>query len=256
MKTIYYFSGTGNTLYLAKILAERCNYKLQNIATLKDEKVTLTGDVGLLFPIYAMGIPKIVQEFLKNAEIENVNYIFSVASCGGSGYGIPFSQIDEILETKNCRLDYSEYCHMPDNYLKLFKPLSEEESKIDINSSKIKIGSIAQNIEKHAKIHAKNNSFMYPVFLGIYKFWRVGLKRAHKSFKLKDERCISCGICKDVCPVQNIELVSGKPVWDKRCEECLACANLCPTIAISCGGKSKHDARYKNPYISIDELKS
>lgn len=255
MKTIYYFSGTGNTLYLGKYLKENCSYNLVNISAVKDEKVILTGEVGFLFPVYAMGIPKIVEEFLKKVEIEKVDYLFAVATCGGSGYGIPFNQVNNILSEKGRVLDYSEYCHMPDNYLKLFKAMPEDKAKIDIESSKGKMKTICDDILKGKKSSANSNIFLYPIFLLIYKFWRLGLKTVSKKFKLNDERCISCGICKDVCPVENIELVDGKPVWDKNCEDCLACANLCPTVAISCGGKSKYDNRYKNPYIGVNELK-
>ncbi|MDX8335593.1 EFR1 family ferrodoxin [Candidatus Cetobacterium colombiensis] len=256
MKTIYYFSGTGNSLYLGKILKKNCSYNLVNLSAVIDEEVILEGDIGIIFPIYAMGIPKIVEEFLKKVKIGKIDYFFAVATCGGSGYGIPFNQIKNILNEKNIKLDYTNYCHMPDNYLKLFKPLSTEEAKKDINSSKEKIDVISKHILNKKSFITKEKVFLYLGFLLIYKFWRYGLKKVSKSFKLNEKRCISCGICMEVCPVNNIDLVEGKPIWNNNCEECLACANLCPTIAISCGGKSKYDLRYKNPYIDIKELKN
>ena len=255
MKTIYYFSGTGNTLYLGKYLKENCSYDLINISTIKDEKVILNGDVGFLFPVYAMGIPRIVEDFLKKVQIGKVEYLFAIATCGGSGYGIPFNQINSILKKQNVKLNYSQYCHMPDGYLKLFKAMSQDEAKIDIESSKDKMKKICKDIVEKENSSSDSNIFLYPMFILIYKFWRLGLKTVSKKFELNDKRCVSCGICRDVCPVDNIELVNGKPVWEANCESCLACANLCPTIAISCGGKSKYDIRYKNPYIEIKELK-
>ncbi|MGL4934154.1 MAG: EFR1 family ferrodoxin [Cetobacterium sp.] len=144
---------------------------------------------------------------------------------------------------------------MPDNYLKLFKAMPEAKAKVDIEYSKDKMKMICENISKRKNYLAVSSIFLYPIFILIYKFWRLGLKTVSKNFKLNDQRCISCGICKDVCPVQNIELINEKPLWNKNCEDCLACVNLCPTVAISCGGKSKHDNRYKNPYIAINELK-
>ncbi len=255
MRTIYYFSGTGNTLYLGKYLKENCLYNLVNISTIVDEKVILSGEVGLLFPVYAMGIPRIMEEFLNKVEIEEVDYLFAIATCGGSGYGIPFNQIDNKLIKKGKKLDYSEYCHMPDNYLKLFKALPENEAKIDIESSKDKIKIISENILARERAAKKSSAFLYPLFILIYKFWRYNLKNAFKKFKLDEKRCIGCGICKEVCPVENIDLISEKPVWNNRCEDCLACVNLCPTVAISCGGKSKYENRYKNPYIEVNELK-
>ncbi|WP_047396148.1 EFR1 family ferrodoxin [Cetobacterium sp. ZOR0034] len=254
MKTIYYFSGTGNTLYLAKFLKDNCSYNLVNIAEVLDKNIKIEGEVGFLFPIYAMGIPKLVEKFIKNIEIGDAKYIFAIATCGGSGYGIPFQQINNILKNKSTKLNYSEYCHMPDNYLKLFKPLSESDAKIDLEKSSSKMKLISKNISNQQNSYNKSHIILYPIFLLIYKFWRLGLKRTHKSFEVSKEKCITCKICEKVCPVDNIKLENEIPSWQNSCEECLACVNLCPTIAISCGKKSKHNMRYKNPYILVTEL--
>lgn len=249
MKKIYYFSATGNTLYLAKYLKEQCGYEVEDISIIKLDKITLSGEVGLLFPIYAMGIPKIVEEFTKKLELKDITYLFAIATCGGSGYGIAPNQLNRLLGRK---LDYFRYCHMPDNYLKLFVPLDEDKAKKDIDNKKMTL--IKDEILIHKNFIEKSNPLLYPVFSFIYNFWRLGLKKG-KRFTLENEKCISCGVCKSVCPVGNIELINGKPTWKNHCEDCLACANLCPTVAIYCGGKSKLGKRYKNPYISINELK-
>ncbi|MGL5122590.1 MAG: EFR1 family ferrodoxin [Fusobacteriaceae bacterium] len=253
MKTIYYFSGTGNTLYLAKHLKDNCSYDLINIAHVINKNIKLEGEVGILFPIYAMGIPKIVQEFLENIQIGNISYIFALATCGGSGYGIPFHQINKILKNKNSKLNYSEYCHMPDNYLKFFKPLSENAAIKDIELSSPKIKDITNTINNKG-ISPHKSTLLYFIFLGIYKFWRLGLNTVHKNFIVKKDKCTSCKICEQVCPVNNIHLKDGFPIWNSSCEDCLACVNLCPSIAITSGKKSENSLRYKNPYISIGEL--
>ncbi|MGL6154739.1 MAG: EFR1 family ferrodoxin [Cetobacterium sp.] len=252
-KIIYYFSGTGNSLYLGKEIKEKCNYELVDISKLiTQDKIILEGHVGIIFPIYAMGIPRILETFLKKCKIKNLEYLFTIATCGSKGYGIPFKQIEKIL---NCKIDYSQYCHMPDNYLKLFKPPTKEKALEEFQEINKNINIILNHIEflhKFSPKHIPGTSILYS---GIYKFWRLGLKKSYKSFHVND-KCTQCGICINLCPTKNISLVNNKITWDKNCEECLACVNLCPFLAITCGGKSKkHSLRYKNPFISIEELK-
>lgn len=250
MKKIYYFSGTGNTLYLAKYFKEKLGYELEEIKL--GEKLKLTGEIGLMFPIYAMGIPRIVEEFIKGVDVQDVEYLFIVATCGLDSYGISLYQINRLLKGK--KVDYIDYCHMPDNYIKIFVPLSKEEAERDIEQSKSKMELISEELSgKKRKI--KRVPFMKKLsYWGLYRFWRLGLSVSYSKFKLDKKRCVSCEICKKVCPVENIEMVNGNPSWKKRCEDCLACVNLCPTRAISCGGKSKLEKRYRNPYIDIKEL--
>lgn len=249
MKKIYYFSGTGNTMYLAKYLREKCGYELEDISKIYSDKLVLSGKIGLLFPIYAMGIPRIVEDFIKKIDFKDVEYLFSIATCGGSGYGIAPNQLNRLLGRK---LDYFRYCHMPDNYLKMFVPLSEKEAIKDIDLKKINL--LAKDILDENKYIEKSNILLYPIFNLIYKFWRKGLEKG-KSFTVNKEKCISCGVCKSVCPTDNIYFKDRIPSWKNNCEECLACVNLCPLVAIDCGGKSKLGKRYKNPYISLNELK-
>ena len=56
--------------------------------------------------------------------------------------------------------------------------------------------------------------------------------------------CIGCGQCTQKCPTNNIQLKSGKPVWDKNCTHCMACICYCPVEAIEYGKKSVGKPRY------------
>jgi Pyruvate/2-oxoacid:ferredoxin oxidoreductase delta subunit len=77
---------------------------------------------------------------------------------------------------------------------------------------------------------------------------------ADKNF-FADEKCTSCGTCAAVCPVKNIELVNEKPVWKHHCELCCACIHFCPAEAIQYGPKTKTRGRYRNPSVTITDMK-
>jgi ferredoxin len=64
-----------------------------------------------------------------------------------------------------------------------------------------------------------------------------------------DENCTSCGICEQVCPVNNIKIIEGKPEWLHQCQQCLACINYCPEEAIQYGNKTLTTGRYYHPEV-------
>ena len=85
---IYYFSGTGNSLAVARDIAERTKGTLISIPAVMDKQSTKTdaGDIGIIFPCYLAqlyGIPLIVERFVKRIEDVGSKYIFAVCTCGG-----------------------------------------------------------------------------------------------------------------------------------------------------------------------------
>ena len=48
----------------------------------------------------------------------------------------------------------------------------------------------------------------------------------------------------ELCPLNNIHLENGKPVWGKNCTHCMVCICYCPKEAIEYGKKSRNKPRY------------
>lgn len=261
MKKIYYFTGTGNSYHVAKKIAANLKCEFINIAEIiESENLIFSGEaLGLIFPVYAMGIPQMIGKFLTKLKIEGEPYIFAIGTCGGSGYGIPFSLIDSILKEKKeknmkpLKLSYSSYLQVPDNYLKIFKMKSKEESKIMVDLADDKLKSKIQDIEGKKK-NSYDKSLINPIFKIIYSLWLGNLKKADKKFKVESS-CISCSLCRDICPSKNIEMVDGKPKWNGKCQDCMGCIHICPVLAIQIGEKSQKSGRYLNPYVTTEELK-
>ena len=57
-------------------------------------------------------------------------------------------------------------------------------------------------------------------------------------------RCIGCGKCEKLCPLNNITLQNARPVWGSNCTQCMACICYCPTRALEYGKKSVGKPRY------------
>jgi ferredoxin len=58
--------------------------------------------------------------------------------------------------------------------------------------------------------------------------------------------CSFCGKCASMCPLNNIEIIDGKPDWGQNCTHCMACICSCPGEAIEYKKNSKGKPRFYN----------
>lgn len=87
----------------------------------------------------------------------------------------------------------------------------------------------------------------------VYPLFRWGAPRSGRGFHVT-EACNGCGICKNICPVANIELADGKPRWQDRCEQCYACFHWCPQTAVQRGNKTHRQPRYHHPDVTLKQM--
>ena len=118
--TIYYFTGTGNSLKAAKDLCERLvGCELIPIAKLweMENLVSTTEKVGFFFPLYYSGLPKIVLDFLKELDVSKSKYFFACVTSAEDLNVYPLQQIEKILRAKGKRLNAGLLINMPNNYI-------------------------------------------------------------------------------------------------------------------------------------------
>lgn len=246
---IYYFSGTGNSEWVAKTIASLTSDEVFFIPKfLKDKKEIRIkkGEVfGLIFPIYAWRTPKIVLEFLNYVKIEEGAYCFAVCTCGDeAGYAM------KLLD-KKMHFNAMWSVIMPNNYIVMFDVDSNELAKHKVKEAKLRIEKISE------AVNAKRYEF--DVFEGSMPKYRSTVigelfnktSMSDKPFYSEDT-CIGCGTCVKVCPLENIELKKGRPVWLGHCQKCMACIHRCPVQALQHGSSTKKRGRY---YFSEDLLK-
>jgi ferredoxin len=75
---------------------------------------------------------------------------------------------------------------------------------------------------------------------------------ADRSFRT-NENCNGCGVCVEVCPVNNIELVNKRPVWQNYCETCYGCYAWCPQSAIQ-GDIVSYNEKYHHPEVKLSDM--
>ena len=254
--TLYYFSGTGNSLKTAMDLAARLqDTELIPMAKVwqQDHIVTDTENIGFIFPLYFFGLPDIVSKFIKKIELEKASYIFSVVTRGGSVRGCAIYQLQTLLKKKERKLNAAFNINMPDNYILIHDTGSEEKHKKIFEKAERKIAKVAKVVKENRNKVEKDVFLLEQIFLLVNKWC---LKKVHmwdEKFHA-DDNCNFCGICEKICPVSNITLIEGKPQWQHKCQQCLACIHFCPEKAIQYGNKTKKRKRYHHPDIKVKDI--
>ncbi len=253
---IFYFSGTGNSLYLAKQMKREIS-NIESIEIISIQRAMNTyidwndiDVIGIFSPVYKAGLPNIVEQFCNR--IPNNKYIFAVinyAIVPGSSVGV----LQKLFKERNSKLDLAFTIRMPNNYIMLSGSPNENSQKrlLDRGSKKIKKISIYINNRK-SKIRRFHNpfNFIFSLFNRVYKKESASLDR---HFWV-DEKCNGCGVCEDICLIKNIMIRNDRPMWNHNCEQCLSCLQWCPKKSIQYGKVTKNRERYKNPYIKLSEL--
>lgn len=261
MKTIlYYFSGTGNSLAVAKNLCSaigECDIIPVATATTNPGPIVPGAErIGIVNPVYFTGLPSLVAEFAARLDLTGVRYIFAVETMGGSGGPSALHQLDSILQRSTGKkgLDAGFSVRMPGNYLLMYNPPEGEKREGMLEEADRAVQEIAGVIKGEKRIKVPSSPLISLIHRVMYPRFLAGVHEADRKFSV-DDRCTSCGTCVEVCPVGNIRLEDGRPTWLHRCEQCLACIQLCPAEAIQAGRKTESRGRYRHPAISIAELK-
>ena len=256
---MYYFTGTGNSLATAKkIAAVLGDCELVPVASLQNTTGDITPQadrVGIVCPVYFTGLPVMVAECAGRLDLSRSQYTFSAVTFGGSGGSSALQQLNSIFKKRQGRgLDGGFMVKMPGNYILMYGPPAGKKRETLLAMADEQIADIAGAVNRceirklPSSLPARLvHSLMYPRFAS-------HVHDDDRKFTV-NESCTSCGTCAAICPAENIELVEGKPVWKHRCELCCGCIHLCPAGAIQAGSRTATRQRYRNPSVSIEELK-
>lgn len=260
---IFYFSGTGNSYYVAKRIANSSHGKLLHISEALKLSELDYERIGFVFPIYDFKPPEYIEECIQQIEMKQDATIYCVCTYGVSMSGA-LQKFERMLAEKNMKLSLGYGVHMPHNAVGS-KWLSEQHYMVALEKSEAKIDEIIGGIVKGEEGYIEKGAI-------IDKLTLVRLLPRTIAFLLKlmwygtaafefqvDDKCISCRQCVRICPVNNIRLDKGllKPVFGDKCTSCFACIQWCPQEAIHVG---KYDfdelgiRRYHHPKVEVQEM--
>lgn len=268
-KVIYCFSGTGNSLRAARIIAKEIGG-----ATIVSVKKGVTSDlaadadvVGFICPVYEWDIPETMKDFAEKLSVNRTAYTFMVATYVGV-HGRCFETIDAILREKGTLLHYGKPLRCVASQCVAYEPFPSPKIMVPYSDHR------ARKIGKMIAVR-KSNKYpkMSPVTRSRYdKMMMPFINVQHeydKGFYITDS-CVGCGLCEKLCPSKNITMSDKHPVWNHNCLGCNSCVVYCPKKAIMFKtpeayekldnvithrlGLPEKRTRYHNPYITAKDI--
>lgn len=251
---IYYFSGTGNSEYVAQSLAKQL-LEMPYFMNEKAPKDVEGESVGIVFPIYSWGVPPNVEKFLlslpasfwQRVNVEQIP-VWAVMVCGDEVAMAP-EMLKKILKKVGVTPESIWSVIMPNNYVILpgFDVDSKEVEERKLREAPARIREIAEGIKAHRScvdvvrggMPKMKTALVYPLF----KRWGIFPKKWHST-----DACVGCGICVKSCPQNNIRLdAERRPQWGSDCCSCLACYHSCPRHAVEYGKETRKKGQYFLP---------
>lgn len=244
---IFFFSGTGNTWWLSKTIAQKLeeqglsttnvSIENQNLEE-KIEKILQYDLIGFGYPIYGSDCPEVFDKFVKTLPYadEKECFIFtSMMTFSGDGalvqkrylegQGYKIRQAVNIVMPNNIKLPYPIIDRLPIN--------SREEIDELLNQACEKAGKLVQKIltgeewvEGYGVLN-KIGGLMQRIPVSF-----LGWSRWAENFYVDYAACTKCMQCVEYCPTSNIQVNGGEFVWGEKCICCVRCYNLCPEDAI------------------------
>ncbi len=231
---ICYFSGVGSNQYIAEEIARVVGDDLVDLSAKIDSKdysvISNTRPIVFVVPVYAGQIPNAVQDYIKRAIFTGNRFIYFVCA---------YSEVPPFSEKYFRKLCW----HKRLNYMGFGAIISskkdaglhgEEVLKKDSETD----GECAEQIAYIADRIRRRKTLMEA---SPRKRFKIKLPELRKSRNLNTDEfyatkdCMHCGRCVISCPLNNISIVNGRPVWGKQCTYCMECVDGCPVKAIRYG---------------------
>ena len=256
MKTvIYFYTGTGNSLWTARTLAEKLkDAEICPMPKIKDEIIkTESENIGIVFPVHIWGLPHSVINFINRLEQDSSKYYFAMGVNAGQ-VAATLLQLDKLMKSKGMNLASGFDIDMPSNYIPWGGPGSDDKVQLKIDKVSDKLAKIAALVNSQKQMPLDKGPLWQNILLSLlYKFSFNQVPKMDKNFWV-DEKCNSCGNCVKVCASKNIELAEGKPNWQQCCDQCYACLQWCPQEAIQYGKNTPKYQRYQHPEVTLAEI--
>lgn len=254
---LFYFSGTGNSRWIAETIADAVGERLIDITGGQDYRIILeyrrdsAEPIGFCFPVHGWQPPKIFRRFIRSLDIDNSSrhYCYAVCTCGDNA-GKAMDIFAKDIAAKGLVLHSAFSLIMPESYvcLPFMYTDTKEREQEKIMESGMQMKNIIDIIRKReiGHWHIVEGPVPWILTYVIGNFFNRFMI-TDKPFRVDKDVCRRCGICKHVCPTSNISYDSdGVPQWkcNGNCTCCLACYHHCPVHAINYGNITRHRGQY------------
>ena len=240
---VLYFSATGNTRFIAEEIDE-CLDLLTRFKTGDHTPLHSERPFIICAPVYVCEMPRFMSKYLQEQTFTGSRDVYFLFTSGGY-CGISGVLAKSLVRKKGMNyLGHAEF-KMPRNYVAsdAYDMLTPEETEARIRAAYEQIGPVADTIRAGGKLTARH-VFLFETIITVpfNPVWCKYKLRARDFYTT--DKCIGCGTCARVCPLNNVSLKERKPVWGDDCTHCMACIAGCPTEAIEYGTITPRKEKY------------
>lgn len=242
-----YFSGTGNSKYVAELFSSNMSATCHSIEEDVDfvDPIAKSETIAFCYPVYMSRVPRIMREFVTqhmNALRGKKIIIFCtqllLSGDGARAFAVLFPQ-------GHTEVIYAEHFFMPNNVnnVSILPMPSEKTVKKCMEKAERKIRKVCTDI-RHGKVKKRGFNFVGRL-LGLPQgvFMSATERMANKTTRI-DNNCTKCGVCVKVCPTNNLVFDDGKVTHNHNCTMCYRCINKCPQKAINVVFRGKVKKQY------------
>lgn len=246
---IFYFSGCGNSRWIAQEIAAATGEELRFIPELQragfqEYHIHKGESLGFVYPVYSWAPPMLVEEFVLNIHWTGTPaYTWFACTCGDE-MGYTRKLFSRTLTKAGLTLNASFCFIMPETYLAMpgFKLDKPQKAQQKIAAAREKLPLVIADIQAKKTVIDEHIGSMPR--LKSYLIRPGFVKNANDKKFFSTDECNGCGTCARLCPLQNIVLPEGNPIWEGHCTQCMSCYHHCPKNAIQCGTYTQGKGQY------------
>ncbi len=246
---VVYFTGTGNSRYVAEQIAKLLEDELVSINdVVLSEKVLEFNSIKpyvFVAPIHGWRIPTFLENFFVNNVFNGSMRFYVICTCGESS-GNAYDYVNKRAIENNVKIKGFAEIVMPNNYVMMYDVPSLDEVRDEIKSQNVVISRVADYIKNDEEFVIKGSSgFKNKLLSGVgYNIFNKFIVNSKDMYT--DENCTLCGECVEFCHFDNIT-VDNKVTWGNGCTHCCSCISQCPTKSIQYKKGTINRKRYYLP---------
>ena len=245
---ILYYSASGNTEHIARILAKKlddeCLDLRERIRSHDYTEVISQKPFVICAPVYVSEMPRFQRDYIKRLPFRGSREVYYVFTCG-----VKEGIAGALAETITVRKDMVYMGHtgiaMPSNYIvsNMFPAPTHDKCVQLIRDAEKKAEETAETIKNGGRLVSyKVDPISKALTIPLNAFWSKFMQPTKKFFTT--DKCVGCGKCSKICPLNNIHMENKRPVWEAPCAHCMACISNCPAEAIEYSDITQKKEKY------------